>query len=152
VSRRAALALIVVLPVAVGLPLREQLRYYDTHRARETVTVVPPGGTGYLNHASWRLRSVRRAGDGVRIRVDETALDDQGTVQVVGIQFLVVDRAGRSWTVKFSGGESDTPGQVAHLTFRGQVPSDVADQVEFVVRSRPLKQVPGPAPELRFRR
>jgi hypothetical protein len=152
-GRTATVALIVVLPVAVALPLREQLGYYQAHRARETVTVVPPGGIGYLNHASWRVRDVRPIRDGVRIRLDETALDDKGTTESLDTQFLVYDRSGRSWrATTVSGGDSIATGLVSHVTLRAEVPADVAGQVEFVVRYRPLKPVPGPAPALRFRR
>jgi hypothetical protein len=152
-GRTAALALVVVLPVAVYLPLREQLRYYDAHRVHDTVSVVPPGGVGRLNHASWRVRGVRPVRTGVQIRLDETALDAKGTVESLDTQFLVQDRAGRSWSARtVAGGDAETPGEVAHVTLRAEVPADVAGQVEFVVRYRPLKQEPGPAPALRFRR
>lgn len=149
----AVLALVVVLPVAVYLPLREPLRYYDTHRGRDTVTVVPPGGVGYLNHASWHVRGVRPVGTGVQVRLDETALDDKGTLESLDIEFLVYDWSGRSWSARtVSGGDSETAGEVSHVTLRADVPTDVAGQVEFVVRYRPIKPVPGPVPALRFRR
>jgi hypothetical protein len=152
-GRTAALALVVVLPVAVYLPLREQLRYYDTHRARDTVTVVPPGGVGHLNHASWHVRDVRPVRTGVRVRLEETALDGKGTLESLDTEFLVYDRSGRSWSARtVSGGDSEAPGEVSHVTLRADVPADVAGQVEFVVRYRPIKPVPGPAPALRFRR
>lgn len=152
-SLRAALALAVVLPLAVGLPLRRQLHYYDTHRARQAVTVVPPGGTGYYDHAAWRLRSIRPTRDGVRVHMDETALDDAGTVQIVGTEFLLVDATGRTWAADLGPGtESETPRELAHMSFDAELPSDVAGQVEFVIRPAPVKRPPRPLPELRFRR
>jgi hypothetical protein len=80
-GRTTAVALAVVLPLAVGLPLREQLRYYDSHRTGDRATVVPPGGTGRLDHASWRVRDLRAVPTGVRVRLEETALDDKGTME-----------------------------------------------------------------------
>jgi hypothetical protein len=152
-GRTAALALVVVLPVAVFLPLREQLQYYDAHRVHDTVAVVPPGGIGYLNHASWHVRGLRPVRTGVQIRLDETALDAKGTVESLETEFLVYDRTGRSWSARtVSGGDSEIPGQVSHVTLSAEVPADITGQVEFVVRYHPLKPAAGPAPALRFRR
>lgn len=151
-SRRAALALIVVLPLAMGLPLREQLHYYDTHRARERLTTVPPGGSGELNHASWRVRSIRRVGGDVEVRLEETALDKEGTVQIQNT-YELRDRSGRRWQLDHvAGSDPYDPGESAELRLRGRVPADVADQGEFVMLFHPVTRKPVPDPGLRFRR
>lgn len=148
----AAVALAVVLPVAVGLPLWRQLGYYDRHRYHEAVTTVPAGGDAVLNHASWRLLDLRRTGTGVRLRLRMTALDKDGTSTLEDL-FEVRDERGRRWQL-----ESDPLndfGQVGRpvtITANGVVPADVADRVFPVVRYAPLKQAPGPVPVLRFRR
>ncbi|MEV5704637.1 hypothetical protein [Actinoallomurus sp. NPDC052274] len=151
-SRRAALALIVVLPLAVGLPLREKLHYYATHRAREALTTVPAGGAGTLNHASWRLRSIRPAGDQVEVVLEQTALDQEGTVQIQN-DYQLRDRSGRRWELDpVSGGDPYEPGERSTRRLRGRVPADVTGQVEFVMLFRPAPSRPGPLPGLRFRR
>jgi hypothetical protein len=155
-GRTAAAALLVVLPLTVGLPLREQLRYYDTHRDR--VTVVPPGGSGHLDHASWRVGDIRAVRTGVRVRLDETTLDDQAPVVLPDsdspdIDYLVYDRSGRDWSAEpVAVDDSATSDEVSVITLDAYVPADVAGQVEFVVRYRPLTNTPAPAQRLRFRR
>jgi hypothetical protein len=152
VSRRAALALIVVLPLAVGLPLREKLHYYAAHRAREALTTVPPGGAGTLNHASWRVRRIRLVGGEVEVVLEETALDEEGTVQIQN-DFELRDRSGRRWELRYvSGGDPYEPGERSDRRLRGRVPADVADQVEFVMLFHPATRRPVPVPGLRFRR
>jgi hypothetical protein len=150
-SRRAVLALIVVLPLAVGLPLREKLHYYATHRTREVLTTVPPGGTGTLNHASWRLRSIRPVGAQVEVVVEQIALDKEGTVQIQN-DYQLRDRSGRRWDLEpVSGGDPYEPGERSDRKLRGSVPADVADQVEFVMLFHPITRRPVPLPGLRFR-
>ncbi|MCO5968994.1 hypothetical protein [Actinoallomurus soli] len=147
-----AAALAVVLPVAVGLPLWQQLRYYDRHRYHEAVTTVPAGGGAVLNHASWRLLDLRRTSTGVRMRFRMTPLDKDGTSTLEDL-FEVRDERGRRW--QFDRDpllDMVEVGRPVTVSVGGPVPADVADRVFPVVRYAPLKQAPGPVPVLRFRR
>ncbi|MEV0403551.1 hypothetical protein [Actinoallomurus sp. NPDC050550] len=151
-TARAAVALAVLLPLAIGAPLWEQLRYYDRHRVREAVTTVPPGGSGVLDHASWRLLSLGRTATGVRVRLAKTPLDQDG-VSNLEVVVDVRDRSGRRWMLRQDlSGAFSRPGHAETMTLRGDVPADVADQVEPEVRHSPLKPEPRPVPVLRFRR
>lgn len=149
---RTTFALLVAVPLAVGLPLAEQLRYYARHRYRETATIVPAGGTGRLAHASWRLAGIRRTGDGVRVRLSRTPLDPTG-VSWLGIDVEARDASGRRWHLDPSpDNDLGEPGRPAIATFQGEVPAGVADQVEPAVRALPLRRAPDPVPVLLFRR
>ncbi|GAB3987988.1 hypothetical protein GCM10029978_108980 [Actinoallomurus acanthiterrae] len=150
-TARAAVALAVLLPLAVGAPLWEQLRYYERHRVREAVTTLPPGGSGVLDHASWRLLSVRRTATGVRVQLAQTPLDQAGE-STLEVAFDVRDRSGRRWMLRQDLSGAFTPGRTETTTLRGDVPAGIADQVEPEVRHSPLKPEPRPVPVLRFRR
>lgn len=155
-GRTAAAALVVVLPLAVGLPLRERLHDYGAHR--DHVTIVAAGASGRLDHASWRVRDIRTVRTGVRVRLEETTADERAPVvspedDAPDVDFLVYDRSGRGWSAEpVSTDDYAGPGDVSAITLEAYVPADVAGQVELVARYHPLTDAPAPAQELRFRR
>jgi hypothetical protein len=149
--------LLVVLPPAVGLPLRAELATYAEKRAEQRVTVVGRGRTGDLGELRWLLRrtatttktlglTLPPAAVPVRFDVYATAVGG-GSLSSPDLRYEARDRLGRTWVAR-EGQNTRTrragkPPQL-HLALIAAVPRDVADQVELVIgyqKARPREQV-----------
>jgi hypothetical protein len=126
------LALLVVVPVGLGAHW-----YDDTHtlvptlNPGEHVTVVPRGGTGTLNHISYRMVGRESAvvpstltANGVQATwdVDIKPLDAQGVKAASGLGFRLVDRAGNTWNAAPADLPDYTAGQTVRTRIQGTVP------------------------------
>jgi hypothetical protein len=139
-------ALIVVLPLAVGLPLRDQLKLYDKARGVEQVTAVGHGKVGEAFRLRWYLARVSVSSDsmgltfppgGVLVRFDLNVKAPPGghAEDSPDVRFVVQDRRGRRWSATQAAGTTVNRrgGPLVRLAVLAAVPKDVVDEVELLI-------------------
>lgn len=140
-------ALVVGTGVAVGLPYREQLHIYDKQRrATLSYTIVPKGKIGTIAGTKFGLGKFTKGDSTLEFQAPAhttgvTALllyrsaDKKAEQNLNYMEYVFKDARGRTWSAE---GLPDYlhKGKVKRLEMKALVPSDVAGQVQPVVRPK----------------
>jgi len=133
-ARRGVEILGLLLLVPVGLAAHW---YDDTHTLVKTlnpgerIDVVPHGGTGTLEHVSYRMVGVEAGGPpsptysgGIQATwdVDVKPLDAQGAKTAQNQNFRLVDKSGNTWNGISAGLTTFTAGQTVRVQIQAIVP------------------------------
>ncbi len=135
-----ALAVVVLVPLTLWLGWRDgrdvqALQWEPSTRESS----VPPGGTGVLAHAHWRLLTLtpgKREGPQVEMKgtLRVTPLDATGVKEIGNVTYAIEDAAGHTWIGFYLGNtEPQHPGNPIERPFTAQIHESAVSTARLVL-------------------